>query len=74
MSGHRAKLAAQLGASDCVLTFTPEQRKILYPNAIESLNARLCKAVRVPGHDGCLTRVSTQSGRLTDNRGGVGRK
>jgi putative transposase len=51
ISGHRAKLAAALGAGDPVLRLPGAVRRIIYTtNAIEALNSKLRRAVRTRGH------------------------
>ena len=51
ISGHRPELAAQLEPRRAVLRLPRRVRRILYTtNAIEALNAKLRRAVRVRGH------------------------
>ena len=51
ISGHRTGLAAQLGTRLAFFVFPEAGRRIVYTtNAIESLNAKIRRAVRTRGH------------------------
>ena len=50
VSGHRAKLAPQLGTRHSVLRIPRSVRRTYTTNAIEALNSKLRRAVRTRGH------------------------
>jgi putative transposase len=51
ISGHCAKLAPTLGPVIPFFAFSPPIRRIIYTtNAIEALNSKLRRAVRMRGH------------------------